>query len=150
MMNRKTMYLAAAALLAGLVNNVPAVAANSPQLVLQMNQGLQAGAVKDGTKLGRGTLVSYGSHTGFQLWGEQAASTPQPGRYVLTGNQNPSHQVRVRLVPQQLTVSETADTPKITVNTSEDKVVFDILVDGDQSVRADIYLMTINSTLLPP
>ena len=115
-----------------------------------MNQGLQAGAVKDGTKLGRGTLVSYGSHTGFQLWSEQAVSTPQPGRYVLTGNQNPSHQVRVRLVPQQLTVSETADTPKITVNTSEDKVVFDILVDGDQSVRADIYLMTINSTLLPP
>lgn len=143
MMHRKTMYLTVAALLAGLVNNVPAVAAGSPQLVMQMNQGLQAGAVKDGTKLGRGTLVSYAPHTGFQLRSEQAVSTRQQGRYVLTGNQNSSYRLRVRLVPQQLTVTETQGTPGITINTAEDRVVFDILADGNQTVHADSYRLSV-------
>ncbi|WP_208952263.1 AfaD family invasin [Rahnella sp. ChDrAdgB13] len=150
MMNRKTMYLIAATLLAGMVSTAQTRAANSPQLVLQMNQGLQAGAVRDGTKLGRGTLVSYDTHTGFQLWSEPAVSTPQPDRYVLTGNQNPSHTLRVRLVPQQLAVTQLPDTQGITVHTSEDRMVFDILADGVQTVAADRYTVNINGALLLP
>ncbi|NIF32462.1 hypothetical protein F3J29_09955 [Enterobacter sp. Cy-643] len=147
MMNKKTMYLTAVALLA---STTQARAANSPQLVLQMNQGLQAGAIKDGTKLGRGTLVSYDTHTGFQLRSESAVSTPRPGHYVLTGNQNPLHTLRVRLVPKQLAVTRLPDTPGITVHTSEDRMVFDILADGYQLVKADIYSITINGVVLLP
>jgi len=143
MMKRKRLYLIAAALLTVMASSAPAVAAGSPQLVLQMNHGLQAGSVRDGTKLGRGTLVSYDIHTGFQLRSDQAASGQQGGRYVLTGQQNPAHQLRVRLVPQQQVVTEMADMQVITVHTGEDRMVFDILADGDQRVKADTYSLNI-------
>lgn len=143
MKHRQTMHLIVATLMTGIASSAPAIAAGSPQLVLQMNQMMQAGAVRDGDKLGKGTLVSYDSHSGFQLWSEQAVSTLQPGRYVLTGNQNPSHKLRVRLVPQQLTETETPNMQRITVHTNEDRMVFDILVDGDQKVKADTYRLNI-------
>lgn len=150
MMNKKTMYLIAVSLLAGMVSNSPAVAAGSPQLVLQMDQGLQAGAVRDGTRLGRGTLISYDSHTGFQLRSEQALSSSEPGRYVLTGNQHPSHKLRVRLVPQKLTVTPAPDTTEIRLNTADTRVVFDILTDGDQNIAADSYRLNITSRSFTP
>ncbi|MDC7861820.1 AfaD family invasin [Pantoea ananatis] len=145
MMNRKTIYLIVAALLTGMASNAPAVGACCPQLVLQMNQGMQSGLVRDGTKLGRGSLASYDTHTGFELASEQAVSTLQPGHYVIAGNQNPSHQLRVHLVPQQLTVTPVPDSTQIRLNTAEGRVVFDVLADGDQTVPADSYRLNVTA-----
>lgn len=146
----KILCLLVAALLAGMGSGVPAFAADNLKLVLQMNKGMLAGIVRDGTRLGRGSLVNYNTHTGFRFWDGQATPGHQGGCYILTGQQNPSHKLCVRLVPRQLAAAELVGIQGVVVHTSEDRVFFDIQAAGDQRVKADVYSMTINGmTLLP-
>ncbi|MFP3439075.1 AfaD family invasin [Pantoea sp. SIMBA_133] len=145
MKNRKAIYLLTAALSAC---NVTGTAADNIQIVLQAPQKNLAGAVSDGTRLGKGALISCDDHRGFQLYGAQTAGATTPGHYVLTGSHNPSNQLRVRLYSQKPLTTE-QDGAAVSVNTLEDKVVFDIVADGNQWVRADSYTLNIYGALLP-
>lgn len=149
-MNGKTIYSIVVMMFASTTHIIPTIAASSPQLELQINQGLQAGFIRDGTKLGKGTMISYDNHVGFELSGGSATRTLQPGRYVLIGKHNPFHQVRVCLSLSQVPVTEQSDSQGIRIHTSDDRVIFDILSDGDQLVKADSYTIIINATTLFP
>lgn len=129
----------------------PARCAEAPQLVLKMNAGSQAGKLRDGTRLGRGTLTSHDVHSGFQIWSEQSDDGSVPAGYVLRGSQNTGNRLRVRLEPAApLRATQTAEHPGIALNTGDERVTFDVLADGDQSVKADSYALEIKGALLLP
>ena len=133
-----------------LLTCTPLVSAEDIQLSLQMRQGHLAGSVRDGTLLGSGTLVSYDAHSGFRLWSEQLTDDRRNGRYILIGQQNPAHRIHIRLSPRKYPGITPPDMPGIIVNTRENRLVFDILVDGSQKVIADRYTLDITGAILQP
>lgn len=123
------------------------LADDSLRLVLQVKQSLLAGTVKDGASIGHGILVSREAHTGFRLWSGTGASLSQPGHYVLTGKQSGAHQLRIRLVPRGLSTVDKPGSADVLLDTGDDRIVFDVLVDGDQKVAADRYMLGLRAAL---
>lgn len=145
----KTLVCLLAGILAVLTTG-PACANNTPRLALQMKHGLQAHVVKDGMRLGQGILVSHGAHAGFQLWSETQTSSLPAGHYVLSGKQDGAHKLRILLVPRGIVPEENLGSMKMVLNTTGDRVTFDVLADGEQRVEADRYMLDIRGTVLPP
>lgn len=127
-----------------------AMADDAPRLLLQMKRGLLADTVKDGMRLGKVTLVSHETHTGFRLWADAQTVSPQAGHYVLSGKQNGAHQLRIRLVPQNLAVADKPGSAETVLNTADDRIAFEVLTDGDQTVAADSYVLNVSGALLRP
>lgn len=127
-----------------------AMADDAPRLMLQMKHGLLAGTVKDGTRLGKGTLVSHETHAGFRLWADAQTVSPKAGHYVLSGKQNGAHQLHIRLVPQNLAAADKPGSAETVLNTADDRIAFEVLADGDQTVAADSYALNVSGALLRP
>jgi hypothetical protein len=128
-----------------MLNSGQALADDALRLNLQMKQGLQAGTVKDGTSIGRGTLVNHDTHTGFRLWAVPLVSLTRPGYYVLTGKQSGIHKLRIRLVPRGLSVNDKPGSAEMILNTGCFQIAFDVLADGDQKVDADSYVLSLSA-----
>lgn len=128
-----------------MLNSGQALAGDAFRLSLQIKQGLQAGTVKDGTSIGRGTLVNHDTHTGFRLWAMPLAPLARPGYYVLTGKQSGIHILRIRLVPRGLPVTDKPGNAEMLLNTGNDQIAFDVVVDGDQRVDADSYVLSLSA-----
>ncbi|MFP1832554.1 AfaD family invasin [Lonsdalea quercina] len=134
----------------GVMTTYPVQADETPRLGLRMKHGLQAHVVKDGMRLGQGTLVSHEAHAGFRLWSEVQTSSFPTGHFVLSGKQNDAHKLRIRLVPRGLTAEGSPGSSEMVLNTKDDRVVFDVIADGEQRVEADHYRLDISGTALPP
>ncbi|OSN03522.1 AfaD family invasin [Lonsdalea iberica] len=142
-----------AGLLAGILfvmTTSPVQADETPRLALRMKHDLQAHVVKDGMRLGQGTLVSHEAHAGFRLWSEVQSSSFLTGHYVLSGKQDGEHKLRIRLVPRDLIAEGNPASSEMVLNTRDDRVTFDILADGEQRVEADRYRLDISGTVLLP
>lgn len=124
--------------LSGMLWGAHSVAAEVPQLNLQLVQGVRAGLIADGTRLMRGRLAIQAPHDGFRVWMEAMTSGSQSNRYVLTGRQHSGHILHVRL-EREGWQSDGPGGKGIALLTSEATAEFDMVADGDQQVAADSY-----------
>lgn len=126
-----------------------AESAELPQLTLKTQLSLQAGRLRDGMHVGTGTLISHDSHTGFRVWSEQAAGETQSVRFVLTGKQNSEHRLRIKLVPEPPAQEGTLDElPGLILYSGDEQVSFSIVLDGNQTVKPDNYVLKLNGAVL--
>jgi len=147
-MNKTVMSLLASLLLFTGAGGNMATAAEAPQLMLQMKQSLLAGNIKDGMRLGQGMIISHSEHAGFSIWSDKTSAALRAGHFLLRGKREAAHILKVRLEPKGINAAETPDGQGMHFNTSDTRVSFNIIADGDQSPQADSYTLDINAALV--
>lgn len=124
-----------------------ALAAAPPQLtVLEMGQP-RAGALKDGVQLGQGVVVSQEGHSGFQVWSDVQATGADTTRYILTGSQNGTNTLRVRLENNNWSAAP-AGGKGIVTTVTDTTATFRVVADGNQQVVADQYPLVLSAAVL--
>ncbi|MGP2408162.1 AfaD family invasin [Yersinia sp. 2545 StPb PI] len=126
-----------------------AQAADTVQLTLRMDSVQVAGRVLDNSRIGQGQIVYDGEHAGFQVWSDTAPTGGQPNSYVLTGQSHGNNQLRVR-IEQEGWVADSDGGKGIKIQTGERSTGFDLVIDGDQTVLADRYTLTLRGVGLQP
>ncbi|WP_370605675.1 AfaD family invasin [Citrobacter braakii] len=119
---------------------------SKPDLTVSMRPHLSS-TVHGGEKIGSGQITHQGAHVGFQVWLEGVTSGGAPERYVLRGRNNPGHELRV-LIGQDGWIPDSKDGRGIIKQTGEPQASFDIIIDGEQVIEADEYLMTVYGVYL--
>lgn len=129
----------------------PTLAVEAPQLTVVEGGGSRAGELKDGVQLGQGVLFSQGEHTGFQVWSDVQGVGVDPARYTLTGGQNGANTLKVRLEGGGWSVA-LAGGKGVVLTTTDNRVSFNVVVDGNQQVAADQYPFVLSAAALsvPP
>ncbi|CAI1507087.1 AfaD family invasin [Serratia ficaria] len=105
--------------------------------------------LQDGTVIATGQVVFQGAHSGYQLWLEAPQNGTTPGRYLLSGKRRQPHPLRVRLAGNAWSAGG-PDSQGLTRITGDERVSFDIVVDGNQEATADEYVMTAAVAALLP
>lgn len=123
--------------------------ATVPTLDYQMAIGLQSGYLSDGNVIGKGWVSYSGAHLGFRVWSEATKSGTQPNRYLLSGLHQPKNQLRVRLEQDGWQADESEGLGIIT-HTGDERREFRIVVDGKQSVSADMWTLPLQASALLP
>ncbi|WP_042524898.1 AfaD family invasin [Yersinia ruckeri] len=126
-----------------------AQAADTPQLNLQMNNGLLSGHVNGERRIGQGRIQYYGNHLGFQVWSDASKSGAQPNSYVLLGKNNSSNKLRIR-IEQKDWQPDHEGGKGIILHYGGESATFDVVIDGDQTVVADHYSLALNAAMLLP
>ncbi|HGL5969606.1 TPA: AfaD family invasin, partial [Klebsiella aerogenes] len=124
--------------------------ASAARLVLQMDHGLQAGFLRDGTQLGRGAIVSDEGTGMFQLRSHSLQSDADRGtsHYILTGQQNAAHQLKVTLIPVGDTRVQHSEVYGLVLSGNQNQAHFSVVADGDQQVAADRYTLRLGGRTL--
>jgi hypothetical protein len=126
-----------------------AQAAEGLQFTLQMRGEQIAGQMREGTRIGEGRLVYDGEHSGFQVWSGAIRSGSSANRYVISGQANDQHQLRIRLEKADWVIDNEAG-KGIIWRHGGGRAAFYVLIDGDQHVTADHYLLVLNGAVLLP
>lgn len=126
-----------------------AQAADSPKLHMQMSSGQISGPVKGDSRIGEGRITYHGNHIGFRVWAGAARSGSQPNHYVLTGKNNSANQLRIRIEKQGWQPNNEG-LMGIVLHTGENHAAFDVVIDGDQVVSTDVYMLEMKSAVLFP
>ncbi|MGF7483711.1 AfaD family invasin [Providencia sp. SP181] len=129
---RRTVFITMVVMLGALGIAIQAVA--SPQLTLQVREGLQAGTVSDGTVLAYGKVrdTDLSGAVEFHVWSD-AAVQDAPAIYTLTSPNNTGYRLRVRLVGEGWQADEMQGRGIIRLSEAS-HVTFRVEVDGDQTV----------------
>lgn len=150
-MNQFVISMVTTVMLIGGVMPVIAHSSEAPQVLLKVNTGLLAGNLKDGSRIGQGTFISQNIHKGFQLWSQQSVGEVSQARYLLTGKQNPTNIIRVRLETNQGDAGvELPGVKGLFFPVQEEKLTFDIVADGNQLIKADRYAFNIDVANVQP
>ncbi|WP_273908572.1 AfaD family invasin [Enterobacter bugandensis] len=94
----------------------------------------------DGTIVGTGKVIYHGEHTGFQVWLDGERHNNIPTRYLITGKNNGSNKLFVRLEQTGWEPNEKANGGLITYS-REEQADFSIVADGGQQISADEYVI---------
>lgn len=126
-----------------------AIAAEVPQVRLQMEDVPTGGRIEDGKRIGEGRISYHNNHTGFQVWSGAMTSSDRPEYYVITGISNNRHKIRVRLkgkgwMPDHKTGKG------IILYTGDDSAGFYVVSDGEQYIPPDAYEFRVNGVALIP
>lgn len=125
---------------------LPTWATDAPQMAFNSSTAQLAGFVPDGSVVLRGRITFYGPHTGIRLWSSGAFPSEAAGHYVMQGVQNSRHILRVRL-NNGAWITEQPGSAML-LNTTEPVVNLTIVVDGDQHIAADRYVIMLNASAL--
>lgn len=123
-------------------------AAEAPRLSVQ-TAGTHSGVLKDGDIITRGHLATRDAHVGFQVWSDTAQPGSAPNRYTITGTRNGGNVLHVR-IERDGGYPDTKSGGGLVIGTSDDVTSFNIVVDGEQSVVADNYLLVLNGAAIEP
>lgn len=123
-------------------------ATDKPQVDIRTQQRVLSGHVADGTPVAHGRITSRYEHVGFQVWCEGVQTAGEPDRCVLNGQQQHENTLKVR-IGQRDGWRKNAESGKgIIINTGNDSMDFDVVVDGDQTVKSDHYVVEIRGVSL--
>lgn len=125
-----------------------AMAADAPQLDYRTT-GTLSGTLKDGFLVGKGRVMYHGEHAGFRVWSEAPKSGAHPARYMLEGEQNVRNKLRVRIESER-GQPDGKEGKGIIIPTGDDSILFKVVVDGQQNVKADIYPIELRAVALLP
>lgn len=148
-MTKKNTDWMVVAMVAGLLYVPLTRATDAPQLILQAPDTQLMGKIHDGTLITRGRVVYQGDHVGFQVWSESLKSGRYPNYYLLTGEQSSQHILRVRIEKDGWQPDDMGG-KGIVIHTGENTTVFNVVVDGEQTVMADHYLVELKIMALLP
>lgn len=115
-------------------------------LNLQMAPTLN-GSVHDGQMIGHGQISTQQPHRGYHVWIEARKSGDAPNHYIITGRNNPQHELRV-VVGQDGWMPDTKEGKGIVILTEDSLARFDIVAEGSQSIEADDYSLMAGGTIL--
>lgn len=105
--------------------------------------------LRDGLVIGRGQVSFQPPHSGYQVWLNGRRRVATPGRYVLVGKHNPEHQLRIRLTGEGWSAGHD-NNGGITSAAVNERLYFDIVVDGTQQAEADEYIITASAAAIIP
>ena len=125
-----------------------AVAPPGPEVTLNSRQSADT-RLQDGTVIATGQVFYQGEHSGYQLWLDAPENGTTPGRYLLAGKRYTSRPLRVRLAGRDWSAGGPGS-QGLTRMTGDERVSFDIVVDGNQEAKADEYVMTAVVAALQP
>lgn len=121
----------------------PALAA---QLDIQVNAHRMAGYIEDGTILARGHIIDNQPHSGFGVWMD--APSPQGNQhYILSGRNNSTHQLHVRLEGEKWQLND-MNGKGIVLHSTDVSARFRIVADGNQHVASDSWRLTVQGATL--
>ncbi|HHR5860526.1 TPA: AfaD family invasin [Providencia alcalifaciens] len=126
---------------------VSALAANSPQVVVQSRSGLSAGALGDGQLIAQGRVTYSEPHQGFRVWSEGSQVQGQAHRYQLMSAGG--HSLNIRLAGKGWQ-SDTQTGNGIVNRTGELSQSFDVEVDGAQTLPVDTWVLIFQAVVLQP
>ncbi|QQN36467.1 hypothetical protein JHW33_07555 [Rahnella aceris] len=130
------------------LSGVNVMAADAPQLDYRTT-GTLSGTLKDGFLVGKGRVMYHGEHAGFRVWSEAPRNGNHPARYLLEGQQNVRNKLRVRIESER-GQPDGKEGKGIIVLTGDDSILFKVVVDGQQNVRADNYPIELRALVLLP
>lgn len=121
-----------------LITTLPAQAA-LPEVSLTVRP-LADNDLRDGTVVARGWVTDRTPHAGLQVWLEALRQGEAPDRYVLTGQNDPGHTLRVRLrADTENGVPDEQSGRGLLIRTTEEQVSLVIEADGAQQAPPDVY-----------
>lgn len=101
------------------------------------------GELMDGMKIATGQVICREAHTGFLVWMNAQHQENNPGHYIILGQKNDRHELRVRIGGEGWSPS-VVEGHEGTANYSQnEQVVFDVVVDGNQHVAQDEYVYSV-------
>lgn len=107
----------------------------------------KAGSISDGTLLGQGRITYSESHAGFIL-GADADKTNRPGGYMLSGVNNTSNKLYIRMESEG--AMEDTQQRGIIILTDQNSAAFRIKVDGNQNITSDKWRLSLHAVAILP
>lgn len=130
------------------LSGVKVMAADAPQLDYRTT-GKLTGTIKDGFLVGKGRVMYTGEHSGFRVWSEAPRSGAYPARYLIEGQQNFHNRLRVRIGSER-GQADVKEGKGIIILTGDNSVLFNVVADGTQNVKADNYPIELRAVVLLP
>ncbi|ELM3737373.1 invasin [Edwardsiella piscicida] len=142
---KQTIGLLAALFTFGTLNSQ---AEGNVELTLRMVPNLSS-QVWDGQKISGGEIRTHNAHSGYQVWLDAPQLMGAPNRYVISGKSGAQHKLRVILVQNGWEPDKKTGHGVIKL-TGEAQAYFDIIADGNQTIPADSYPITMWGCYLEP
>ncbi|EOM1209599.1 AfaD family invasin [Escherichia coli] len=116
------------------------------ELVLypQHNKG---GSLADGVRIAKGRIVCRDVHSGFHIW-MNAQKAGERAEYIIKGRINSQHEIRVRLGGDGWTPSVVKEQYGMERSGTEERAIFDVILDGNQYVAPDEYIFSVRGLCL--
>ncbi|HGP2366853.1 TPA: AfaD family invasin [Salmonella enterica] len=105
--------------------------------------------VRDGEVVARGQISTLLAHSGYHVWLNAEKNGDIPNRYVLIGENNNQHKLSV-IIGQNGWIPDIKGGAGIIKQTREVQAQFDIVVNGNQTVAADTYTISVQGGYLEP
>lgn len=115
------------------------------ELYPQYNKG---GSLADATRIAKGRIVCKNVHSGFHVWMNAKKAGEQPGHYIIKGQTNSQHEIRVRLSGDGWSPYVEKEGNGMVKTGNGEIAIFDILVDSDQNVVSDNYIFSLRGECL--
>lgn len=119
------------------------------EFTLQANSHLLSGQLNNGSRIASGQMSYASEHLGFQVWSEAERSGNQPNSYILTGKNNSNNKVHIRLEQKNWMPDKTGGKGIILLDRGN-RAVFDVVIDGRQTVIADNYSLMLKGAVILP
>lgn len=139
---KRSLVLALPALMCAAVLS-SGVRAGETDLRLQVNHGLIAGVIPDGTVLARGEVTSAVQHAGFLI---NAGERTGRGPFILEGHQDKGRHLKVR-VSGEGWIAAGGNGETYVLHSTEPHGVFSIVADGEQYVAADTWSLALSTAV---
>ncbi|EEY3971055.1 adhesin [Escherichia coli] len=111
----------------------------------QYNNG---GRLADATRIAKGRIVCQNAHSGFHIWMNAQKAGEQLGHYIIKGQTNSQHEIRVRLSGDGWLPATTGEHNGIVRIGRDENAIFDVLIDGDQNVTPDRYTLSLSGVCI--
>ncbi len=115
------------------------------ELSLQHKNG---GSLSDGTRMATGRILCRDSHSGFHVWMNAQKAEVQSAHYIIKGQLNNQHEMRVRLSGDGWYPSTTGEHNGIVKIGRDENAIFDILIDGNQNLTPDRYTLSLSGVCI--
>ncbi|EFA7453071.1 adhesin [Escherichia coli] len=111
-------------------------------------QHSRGGRLADNAQIAKGRIVCQETHSGFYVWMNAQKAGEQSGHYIIKGQTNSQHEIRVRLGGDGWLPSVIKDRNGVARSGTDERANFEILVDGNQNVAPDEYILSLRGVCL--
>lgn len=115
------------------------------ELYPQHNKG---GRLDDGTRIATGLIICQDTHSGFHVWMNAQEAGEQSGHYIIKGQINTQHEIRVRFSGDGWSPYVGKERNGIARAGTDARAIFNILIDGGQDVASDNYIFSLRGECL--